>query len=129
MFPALLVAVSLANTAPPMRIVTSADNGKTITIAKHQGLHIDLDECGSCGFDWETTAKPNPKVLARRSSTTKDPTCPPPKPGQPQCVGGSYTRVFRYTGKATGRTKLRLGYFGPGQSEPADTFRLTVRVR
>jgi predicted secreted protein len=126
---ALFVALSLVNAAPATKTVTSKDSGKTITISEHQGLHIDLDECGSCGYRWRTTAKPNPKVLTRRSSTIKDPDCPPPDPGEPACVGGGYTRVFRYIGKTTGHTKIRLEYFGPGKKKSSDTFRITVRVR
>jgi predicted secreted protein len=123
MLPALLVALSLTTAAPATKTVTSADSGKTVTIAKHQKLQIELSECGSCGYSWKTTVKPAPKVLKRRTVLHKDPTCQPP------CAGGSYTTVFRYTGKAAGRTKLRLGYFGPGRSKSSDTFRLTLRVR
>src|SRR5689334_1910949 len=114
---ALLLALSLTNAAPATKTVTSADNGKTITIAKHQALHIGLGECGSCGYSWRTTAKPDPNVLTRRAPTTKNETCPSPEPGQAPCVGGNHTRVFRYTGKAIGRTKLRIEYFGPGRSK------------
>src|SRR5262245_10945640 len=129
MLAALLVALSLASAAPATKTLTSADNGKTVTIAKGQGLHVELDECGSCGYSWRTTAKPDPKVLTRRPATTKDPTCPETDQDEPACVGGSHTRVFRYTGKANGRTKLRLEYFGPGRSKSTKTFRITVRVR
>src|SRR4051812_38472563 len=123
MLTAFLVALSLVNTAPATKTVTSADTGKTVTIAKHQKLQIELSECGSCGYSWKTTVKPASKVLKRRTVLHKDPTCQPP------CTGGSYTTVFRYTGKAAGHTKLRLEYFGPGRSKSSDTFRLTVRVR
>ena len=123
MLTALLVALSLVNAAPATKTVTSADAGKTITIAKNQKLNIELSECGSCGYGWKATTKPNPKVLTRRSKVKKDPTCEPP------CAGGSYTDVFRYTGKANGRTKLRLEYFGPGKTDSSDAFRITVRVR
>src|SRR5690242_6523783 len=123
MLPALLVAFSLLNSAPATKTVTSADSGKTVTIAKHQQLQIDLSECGSCGYRWKTTVKPDAKVLKRRAVLHTDPTCQAP------CTGGSYTKVFRYEGKAAGRTKLRLEYFGPGKSKSSDTFRLTIRVR
>jgi hypothetical protein len=80
------------------------------------------------GYRWKTTAKPDPKVLTARPPTAEDPDCKPPDPGQPACAEGGYTRVFRYTGRATGRTKLRLEYFGPGKAKSSDTFRITVRV-
>ncbi len=129
MFAAFLVALSLAPTSPAIKTITSADNGKTVTIAKSQQLHVDLAECGSCGYSWRTTTKPDAKVLTTGKSTTKDPDCPPPKQGEPECVGGGHTRVFRYTGKATGKTTLRLEYFGPGRKKSSKTFRVTVRVR
>src|SRR3954471_15121200 len=100
MLPALLVALSLTPAAPAATTVTSADAGKTITIAKKQKLQIELSECGSCGYRWKTTTKPNSKILTRGAPRTKDPTC-----SEPMCVGGSYTRVFPYTGKAAGRTR------------------------
>ena len=123
MIAALFVALSLVNAAPATKTVTSKDNGKTITIAKSQQLHLELSECGSCGYSWKTTAKPDPQVLSRRPNVHKDQTCEPP------CTGGSDTVVFRYTGKATGRTTIRLGYFAPGKSKSSKTFRITVRVR
>ena len=123
MIASLLVALSLVNVAPATKTVTSKDNGSTITIAKSQPLRVELSECGSCGYSWRTTAKPDPKVLSRRPSLHKDQTCEPP------CTGGNDTIVFRYTGKATGRTKIRLEYFGPGKSKSSKTFRITVRVR
>ena len=127
MIAALFVALSLVNAAPATKTVTSKDSGKTITISKQQGLHIDLDECGSCGYSWRTTTKPNPKVLTRRPSTTKDPDCPPP-PANPHASavatpGSSATSARRR------RTKIRLEYFGPGKKKSSDTFRITVRVR
>src|SRR3954453_1615452 len=121
---ALLVTLSLANAAPATKTLTSADSGKTVTIAKQQRLQIKLTECGSCGYRWATTVKPDPKVLTRRPNLHKgNHSCQPP------CTGGSYTDIFRYTGKATGRTTVQLEYFPPGQSKSSDTFRITVRVR
>ena len=124
MLTAFLVALSLVNAAPATKTVTSADAGKTITIAKHQKLQIELSECGGCGYRWKTTRKPSAKVLTRGTPRTKDPTCQ-----EPQCVGGSYTRVFPYRGRATGRTKIRLEYFGPGKPDSSEAFGITVRVR
>jgi predicted secreted protein len=130
MLTALLVAVSLVPAAPATKVLTQADSGKTVTIAVNQRLEVELSECGSCGYRWKTTTKPAARVLKRRSQVHKDPDCPPSDdPSQPPCVGGSDTTVFRYTGKATGRTKLRLEYFGPGKKKSSKAFRVTVRVR
>src|SRR3954468_21543696 len=112
MLPALLVALSLVNAAPATKTLTSADSGKTVTIAKHQELRIDLRTCGTCGYSWRTTAKPDPKVLKRRPNLRKSNNkCVEP------CAGGSYTSIFRYEGRANGRTALRIEYFGPGNSK------------
>ena len=123
MLTAFLVALSLVNAAPATKTVTSADSGKTVTIAENQALHIDLSECGSCGYSWKTATRPDPRVLIHRTTLHKGATCQAP------CTGGSYTTVFRYDGKAAGRTTLKLEYFGPGKKQSAKTFRLTVRVR
>jgi|SRR3954447_24500679 predicted secreted protein len=123
MLTAFLVALSVVSATPATKTLTRADNGKTVTIAEHQALRIELSECGSCGYAWRTIATPDPKVLTRRPNLHKRPTCQPP------CTGGTSTTVFRYTGKATGRTTLRLGYFGPGRPKPSNRFRITVRVR
>ena|ERR1700754_613111 len=124
MFTAVLVAVSLAGTAPAERVLTKADSGTTVTIAANEQLEIELSECRTCGYRWKTTAKPDPRVLTRRPQGRKDPACQPPS-----CIGGSSTTVFRYTGDGIGRTRIRLQYFGPGQSKASGTFRVTVRVR
>ncbi len=134
MLAVLLVALSLA-AAPATKTVTKADDGKTVTISQHQVLQIKLDECGGCGYSWRTTLKPDPKVLKLRAVLEKVQPCPTPDPStpnqQPPCpTGRPETTVFRYDGKAAGRTALRLGNFGPGRnSKAADGFRLTVRVR
>src|SRR5690349_8639959 len=122
MLTALLVALSLVNAAPATKTVTSADAGKTITIAKHQKLQIELSECGTCGCRWKTTVKPDGKVLTRGAPRTKDATCQ-----EPPCAGGSETRVFPYTGKSAGRTKIRLEYFGPGKQDSSKSFQINVR--
>src|SRR4051794_14474886 len=98
MLTAFLVAISLVNAAPATKTVTSADDGKTITVATQQKLEIELSECSGCGYGWKTTRKPSSKVLTRGAPGTKDPTCK-----KASCVGGSYTRVFPYRGKAAGR--------------------------
>jgi predicted secreted protein len=127
--PLLLVAASLAHAAPAPKTVTESANGTTVTIAPHQLLRIKLDEASDGGFSWETTLKPDPAVLAHRKARRTTPPCPT-REGQVCPVGRPVTVYFRYVGKAAGRTKLRLGEFGPGRpSKPAESFRLTVRVR
>ncbi len=126
MIPLLLVALGLAHAAPAPKTVTESDKGRTVAIAPHQLLRIKLDECGSCGYGWETTRKPDPAVLSHRKTIRTQPSCT-----QLVCpVGGDDTVVFRYVGNGAGRTKLRLGYFGPGRpTKPTASFGLTVRVR
>ena len=123
MLTSLLVALSLTMSTPAVKTLDIKDSGKTVTISKKQPLHIELSTCGSCGYSWKTTLKPDPKVLKRLPNTQNGQTCQMP------CTGGSYTTVFRYDGKATGRTTLKLEYFGPGKTKSSKTFRLTVKVR
>jgi predicted secreted protein len=126
--PLLLVAASLAHAAPATKTVTASANGTTVTIAPHQLLRIKLDETSDGGFEWLTTVKPDPAVLAHRKTRRSSPPCPE---GQACPVGAPVTVYFRYVGKASGQTKLRLGEyrFGRRSSKPAESFRLTVRVR
>jgi predicted secreted protein len=128
--PLLLVAASLGHAAPAPKTLTEADSGKTVTIAPHQLLRIKLDEASDGGFEWLTTVKPDPAVLAHRKTRRTSPPCPT-REGQVCPVGQGVTVYFRYVGNAAGRTKLRLGEyrFGRRSSKPAETFRLTVRVR
>ena len=107
---------------PAPRVVTTADNGKSIAIARGQQLNIKLSECRTCGFRWATREKPDAKILRRLPTRTSNP-CKPP------CVGGANTTIFRYEGRAAGRTALRLVYLGPGSETATKTFRLKVRVR
>jgi predicted secreted protein len=127
--PLLLVAASLGHAAPAPQTLTESDSGKIVTIAPHQLLRIKLDEAADGGFEWLTAVKPDPSVLAQRKTRRTTPPCPP----QPQTcpVGRPVTVYFRYVGNAAGRTKLRLGEyrFGRRSSKPAESFRVTVRVR
>jgi predicted secreted protein len=128
--PLLLVAASLAHAAPAPKTVTASANGTTVTIAPHQLLRIKLDEASDGGLEWLTTVKPDPAVLAHRKTRRTSPPCPTPD-GQACPVGAPVTVYFRYVGKASGETKLRLSEyrFGRRSSKPAESFRLTVRVR
>lgn len=130
MIPLLLVAASLSHAAPAPKTLTESDSGKTVTIAPHQLLRIKLDEASDGGFQWLTAVKPDPAVLAHRKTRRTTPPCPT-REGQVCPVGAPVTVYFRYVGKASGQTKLRLGEyrFARRSSKPAETFRVTVRVR
>jgi predicted secreted protein len=119
-----LTIASPAPAAPPAKVLTFADSGKTVSLARGQALRIRLEVCGGCGYHWETRTAPDTQVLRRQSQQQeKSDDCEPP------CVGGSTFTIFRYVGRASGRTTLRLGYIPPGSSKPSKSFRLTVRVR
>src|SRR4051794_13989269 len=102
MLAALVIALTLMQAAPAPKTVTKADNGKTVTIAPHQVLKLTLDECsGSCGYSWETTVKPDPKILKRRSVSHWQEPCPTPDPSTPNVVapcpvGRPETVTLRY---------------------------------
>ena len=118
-----LILAPAASAGPPAKVLTLADSGKTVTLAQGQGLRVRLSVCYSCGYHWETRRAPARRVLRRLPQRTSGGTCEPP------CVGGSVVTIFRYTARAAGRTRLRLGYIPPGSSSPEETFRLRVRVR
>ena len=119
----VLVTAPAAAAAPPAKVLTLADSGRTVTLAEGQGLRVRLSVCYSCGYHWETLRAPARRVMRRQPQRTSGGTCEPP------CVGGSVVTTFRYRARAAGRTRLRLGYIPPGSAPPEQTFRLRVRVR
>lgn len=107
-------------------VVHKKDSGKTVTVAPGEQLVVKLSECGPCGYSWRYGIAPAKTILKRTKSTY---TNPPGTNGNPPTVGGAGTRSIYYVGKATGKTKLRLDYFGPGGGAAVDHFRLTIKVR
>src|SRR3954451_11290444 len=118
----LMVSAAPASAAPPAKVLTQKDTGRTISLVAGQRLRIELEVCYSCGYQWETRRPPSAHVL-RRLAQRRSSGCQPP------CVGGSAVTKFRYVARASGRTRLRLAYIPPGSSTPEATFRLRVRVR
>ena len=119
----LLALAPATSAAPKTRILTVKDSGKTVTLVPGQRLRIELEVCYSCGYHWETTRAPSKQVLTRQKQLQRGNGCAAP------CAGGSATTIFRYLGRAAGRTSLRLSYIPPGSTKPAKRFNLTVRVR
>jgi predicted secreted protein len=102
---------------------TKADNGKTVAVKPGDKVEVTLDECaGSCGYEWRQTTAPDPKVLKATGESKTD------AQNAPGMVGGSGTHTFKYEAVGVGTTSFKLGYFGPAQTAPDESFTLTVKV-
>jgi len=121
-----VVALAFPALADAKIVVHKRDSGKTITLAPGEQLVVKLTECAPCGYSWRYGIPPDKRILKRTRSTY---TNPPGTNDNPPTVGGAGTRSIFYVGKASGRTKLRLDYFGPGGGAAADHFRLTIKVK
>ena len=97
---------------------------------KNLNLVLDVDasiavrfsECGSCGYHWAFVKKPS-KTVVKRSSHTRAPHL------APGVVGGSGSHTFVFTGLDGGLTTAKLGYFPPGDDEPARVVTIRLKVR
>ena len=122
---ALAFAVA-APTAHALEVVArNSDGGRDIALQRGDRLRLSLGgESPSTGYAWRKVRKPSRKVLRRRSDRYVA------APAAPGVVGGPGRReiVWRAVGRGTTRLTLRL-YPPARDSEPVETFRLTVTVR
>ena len=98
-------------------------NGATIKVPNGDELQLKLTACESCGYRWKIVKKPDAAVIAfeRRQSNVGGP-CPSP------CTGGNVTERWLFQSNAVGTTVVKLGYFGPGKSNPDKVKRLDLAV-
>jgi inhibitor of cysteine peptidase len=118
-------ATGTARTEPPV-VVTDAQAGTTLELAKRQRLTIRLPANPSTGYSWEETAPPQAAVLkAGRPAEFES----APNPTRMVGVGG--TTVFHYTATGPGQTQLRFEYRRPWEKgvPPVQTVQYTVSVR
>ncbi|MEX2294195.1 MAG: protease inhibitor I42 family protein [Acidimicrobiales bacterium] len=101
--------------------VTAADSGTSITLKPGDVVHIEIENCATCGYEWHETSPPDVAVLALTESHLIE-----PDRGDGM-VGGYETAVFTYQAVASGTAQVDLGYHGPDGSIE-DTFTLTVKV-
>ena len=120
---AAAVAILVVGAAPAAadRTVGAKANGHTLHLKVGEKLTIRLKECQSCGYSWHTTKAPRIRVLRQWERKFVPPGLPP------GAVGGSGTRVLRYTADGVGATNLRLTELAPN-GEHAATYVLSVVV-
>jgi predicted secreted protein len=117
------VVVFPASAAAKTVSVTASSNGRTVHLHRGDTLNVTLREVKDGGFTWRTLVAPAPAVLKTVSSRYVPPNLPA------GAVGGEGKRVNRYRAAGAGRTKVRLGDFGPGRgAKPTARFTLTVVV-
>jgi len=103
--------------------ITASSNGKTVHLQRGDTLIVTLREVKDGGLNWRTLVAPAPAVLSTVSSRYVAPNLPPGS------VGGEGKRVNRYRAAGAGRTRVRLGEYGPSRgAKPVRRFTLTVVV-
>lgn len=107
-------------------VLTSADDGRTITIEKGDQLTVKLEVNGGSGYSWDLLEGTDPTVLDVVSTTqaTTTPTTPdePVMTGRPETM----TTVLRSIG--TGDERVRFGLIAPAGGQPEDTFEVRIVV-
>ncbi len=102
--------------------VTAADNDTSITLNAGDAVHIELENCATCGYEWREDTAPDGAVLTLVDNHLIQPD------RTDGMVGGYETAVFTYRALASGTTTIELGYHAPG-GDREETFTLSVTVR
>ncbi|MFN8498752.1 MAG: protease inhibitor I42 family protein [Anaerolineae bacterium] len=104
--------------------ITSADNGKTITVRLDQQAVVTLAGNPTTGYVWEAAPPSSGSVIAVGEPVYKTDANAGGRVG----VGGTYT--FTYQGAAVGAAKLSFVYQRPWERDtpPAQTFDVTLNV-
>ncbi len=110
-------------TTGTIMVVTEADDGTTVSIAKGQELSVQLPANPSTGYSW--VASDTPQFLALQGEPTFETGAPDGVVG----AGGTQTTVFVAT--ATGTGKLMMDYVRPWESgvKPEKTFSVTIEAQ
>ena len=103
-------------------VASNPKGGATIKVPLGDELQLKLTACESCGYEWKIIKKPDASVIAfdRRQHSVSQCTSP--------CTGGNATERWLFDSKSLGSTTVTLGYFGPGNTKPSKTKRLTLSV-
>jgi predicted secreted protein len=109
---ALLVPATASAHPATLASAQQTRSSQTMTLDQGQKLSLTLLECDSCGYSWKSEVKPDPRILTRRPTVTRD--------GR---------RILRYVARARGTTTLTLAFQGPAGTEPVQRYTLTVKVR
>jgi predicted secreted protein len=103
----------------PETVLTIADDGKSVTLARGATLTVKLAYQSGTGYTWSVAKNEGGALTSLGEPTTEAPSNAP---------GGGATRVFRFTASAPGHAKLDLT-FARDPSAPAKTFHVDVTVQ
>jgi inhibitor of cysteine peptidase len=103
-------------------IVTEADNGRKLSLARRDVLVVSLRTTPGTGYGW--TPQPVDRNVLRQMGSPEVVQDSNPMPGSPAA------QVFRFAAAGTGSTTLTLDYARPWEKgvAPARTFSLKITV-
>ncbi len=116
-----VLAVILSLTACNEKVLTIADNGKTVELKKGEGFVVQLTGNISTGNKWKITTPENDILSTAKPSEYK---------AEDERIGSSGTYYYYFKSNGTGTAKLQMVY-GPKdnpEKKPLKTFEVTVVV-
>lgn len=116
---ALLALGTYGCAAPENVVVTSADDGGTVTVRSGGTVIVELEGNPTTGFTWLETEVPD--VLESRGEPGFEPSS--------DALGAGGMMTLTYDAVETGEGTLKLDYARPWESvRPEDSFSVTVKV-
>jgi len=117
---AVFSAAGCSSPSNTIVVVTEADEGTTLSVAKGEALSVQLPANPSTGFSWVATS--TPQFLAAQGESTFESSAN----GSVVGAGGTQTNVFKVT--AAGKGELIMEYLRPWETgvAPAKTFRVKI---
>ena len=108
------------NNQPQEYVFSEKDNKKTYSIERNGTFDIYLEECGTCGYQWNLTASPGLRVLNEGLILPDANT-----------DGGSGTHTWHFIADTVGQQSIQAIYKHPWEppAEQDQTFRMTIIVR
>lgn len=125
---ALCLAILSSCTSAPSRDgapLTSADNGKAVTLSVGDPLVIRLTANHTTGYQW-VVVQDGGAVLKQTGESEYQ-----LDPAGPGIVGSGGEEIWRFKAAAAGEATLKLGYQRPWEkgAEPAQTYSVRVTVK
>jgi inhibitor of cysteine peptidase len=106
-----LTACSGSSTESPANGLVISDPGKTIEVAAGNEFKIVIESNPSTGYHWELVGELDGGIL---QFVSKD-----YRANEPVMPGSGGVDVWTFHAVAAGETTITLGYYPPGQGEPA----------
>ena len=105
--------------APGSAVITSADDGKAVTVRTGGTVTVELEGNPTTGYTWMEAALPG--VLESRDEPEFEPSS--------DALGAGGMMTLTYDAIEVGEGTLELEYARPWESmQPEDTFSVTVKV-